>query len=54
MLEAMFSGRHPICLNDQGEVEIDRDPVAFKHVINYLQNSEKDQKIIYVEDELER
>lgn len=51
MLEAMFSGRNPIHLNDQGEVEIDRDPIAFKYVINYLQNSDS-QKVIYFEDEI--
>ena len=35
-LAAMFSGRHTVNLNEQGEVFVDRDPQVFKHIVYYL------------------
>ena len=37
-LEAMFSGRHTLTKLDD-RVFIDRDPVAFRGLINYLRNN---------------
>lgn len=42
-LEAMFSGRHAIAVND-GKVFIDRDHEPFEQVINYLRNGLKRPK----------
>jgi len=36
MLAAMFSGRHPLTKDSKGRFFIDRDPVAFKMILNYL------------------
>ena len=38
MIEAKFSGRHPIKLTKDGKVFIDRNPKAFEYVIEYLRN----------------
>ena len=39
-LEAMFSGRH-LLPQKNGKIEIDRDPVLFRHVIQFLRNDLK-------------
>ena len=44
-LEAMFSGRHALQKQNDGKIFIDRDPVIFKCVINYLRNNLRLQKI---------
>jgi hypothetical protein len=36
MLEAMFSGRHPITKDKKGRAFLDRDPRTFEHVLNFL------------------
>lgn len=36
-MEAMFSGRHPINYVD-GEVRLDRNPVPFSKLIDFLRN----------------
>jgi len=36
MLAAMFSGRHPLTKDSRGRYFIDRDPVAFEVILNYL------------------
>jgi len=38
MLSAMFSGRHKIATDHQGNYFIDRDPKIFRHVLNYLRD----------------
>ena len=40
-LDSKFSGRFPIDKEPDGTVFIDRDPVAFREVINYLRNGAK-------------
>ena len=37
-LEAMFSGRHAVCDKKHGKVFIDRNPEAFKLLIDFLRN----------------
>ena len=39
-LEAMFSGRHQLSMKN-GKVFIDRDPKAFKMLIDFIRNSGK-------------
>ena len=41
MLEAKFSGRHPIPKTADGKVYINRDPHIFAQVINFLRNPVK-------------
>ncbi len=36
MLQAMFSGRHPITKDKKGRAFLDRDPANFQLVLNYL------------------
>ena len=40
----MFSGRHKI-LNDENKVFIDRNPVIFQKMIDYVSNGQQPQKI---------
>ena len=39
MLGSMFSGRHELQTNDEGEVFIDRDGTHFGHVLNMLRDA---------------
>ena len=39
MLGSMFSGRHALHTNDDGEVFIDRDGTHFGHILNMLRDS---------------
>jgi hypothetical protein len=38
-IEAMFSGRHPQSRDDQGNYFIDRSPVVFEYVLNFLRTN---------------
>ncbi|KAK9050406.1 hypothetical protein SSX86_030623 [Deinandra increscens subsp. villosa] len=38
MLAAMFSGRHTLCKDSEGNVFVDRDGKHFRHVLNWLRN----------------
>jgi len=40
MLAAMFSGRHPLTKDSKGRFFIDRDPVAFKVILDYLRTEQ--------------
>ena len=48
MLAAMFSGRHPICRDSNGNAFIDRDGDVFAHVINFLRT----HKVFVAEDDV--
>lgn len=48
-LEAMFSGRHRLNVNEQGQVVLDRDPILFKYIIDFLRFNH--MKTIFVKDE---
>jgi len=36
MLEAMFSGRHPLTKDSKGRIFVDRDPLPFEVILTYL------------------
>jgi hypothetical protein len=40
MIEAMFSGRHALPLDDEGYFFIDRDGTHFRHILNFLRSPE--------------
>ena len=46
MLGSMFSGRHELHLNEDGEVFIDRDGKHFGHILNVLRDSSVTVNII--------
>jgi hypothetical protein len=41
MIGAMFSGRHPLHLDDEGYFFIDRDGTHFRHILNFLRQPEE-------------
>lgn len=45
VLEAMFSGRHPIKTNEAGEVMLDSDPELFRMVLNCLKETKTPIKV---------
>lgn len=38
MLAAMFSGRHELDTDSEGQYFIDRDGAYFKHILNFLRD----------------
>lgn len=38
-LEAMFSGRHQLQKTDEGRIFVDRNPVAFNLMLDFIRNS---------------
>lgn len=45
-LEAMFSERHTIIKNSEGQVCLDRNPVVFSHMIDYMRNPSKKRIVV--------